>query len=175
METTKPTESAVPTGKPVITQFQHDWEVHHAGLAAMEAAKAQGMDPNTATALLDGATGLTVEGVRFPALGAGLVLALPQLGLLSAKSSLLQDAACQMAAMALALHDTPKFWRLVRGGKVEDLEEAVFDFMSRFTLTGLNKITTWINAEYARLQGEAAEKEVGKPEMASPAETLSGS
>ncbi len=151
------------TGKPEITKLQADWHVHVAAIHAQTAAAKSGCDPESATALLDaGAGGLTIAGVTFPPLGASLVLALPLFGKLISKSELLQQDGCEMAAMALGLYDTPAFWRLLRAGDITKLEEAVFDFMGRFTLGDLSRITAWINSEYKRLRGDAEEQQVEK-------------
>lgn len=161
------TSSSEHEGKPEISQMQANFEVHKAALSAMTQAKQAGFDPDSATALLDNAScGLSIEGVLFPPLGGGLVLALPALGLLINKSTLLKDDSCEMAAMALALHDTQAFWRIVRANDVTKLEEAVFEFMQRFSIGALKQITVWINTEYARLQGDAKAQGVGKLEAA---------
>ena len=156
--------------KPVISEVQANWHVHNTAIEAQTAARAQGCEPGAATALLDGAVGLIVEGVAFPSMGGGLVLALTRLNELTAKSTVLQDTSCEMAAIAYVLYDTKAFWRMARQADVTALEDAVFEFMQRFSLGALRQITGWINTEYARLRGDAEDKQVGKPEAAATPE-----
>jgi hypothetical protein len=155
-----------PADKPQISEINANWHVHEKCIEAQTEARNQGCEPGSATALLDGAVGLTVEGVNFPAMSGGLVLALTRLNELTSKSTVLQDTSSELAAIAYVLYDTKAFWRMARQADVAALEDAVFEFMSRFSLGALRQITGWINTEYARLRGDAEDKQVGKPEAA---------
>jgi len=148
-------------GRPIITQRQANWHVHVEGVKAHTAAESSGVDPDTATSLLN--AGTVISGIQFPPITAAYVLLLPFMEAAVQGDERMQSEAFQLMAMAFALAEPKRTWALLNDkSSPQAWPDAVFSFSSVFNMPELKRLGEWINSELRRMQDEAESQDLGK-------------
>lgn len=152
-------ETTPPAEKPVISELAANAAVHLAGQQAEQATLSQGISPEEADTLLDGAAGLTIKGVTFPPVHPAYLLMLGKIGKLAEKEPLLN--ACGGKLVSAFLVGNPKVAKaLIDSGDAATFAEAVHAFMEPFDIDDVKRIQRWIVKEFSRLN--SAEDEAPK-------------
>jgi hypothetical protein len=163
-KTMTPTPQTPPaTEKPTMSRKEANWQVHVAGMQASASTEATGIDPATASHLLDAATGLTVQNIAFPPITAGFLMMLPLIEGLRDKCQSMSQEGGQLAALAFCLGEPDAAWKMLR--QKDDgasFECAAFAYASQFTLSDLRTLAKWMTAQMAALNESGEDPAAGK-------------
>jgi hypothetical protein len=157
-----PTET-VPTEKPVITKKEANWQVHVAGLKAGKETEGAGIDPATASHLLDAAAGLTIAGVTFPPISAGFLMMLPLVEKLRTTCLSMSQEGGQLAALCFCLGQPDAAWQCLRQkDEGVSFEAASFAYANQFNLGELRTLAQWMTVQMAALNDAGEDPAPGK-------------
>jgi hypothetical protein len=161
------------TDKPEITRKEANWQVHVAGLQASAQTEVSGIDPATASHLLDAGTGLNLSGVTFPPIHSGFLMMLPLIESLRTTLVSLSQEGGQLAALAFCLGQPAAAWQTLRAkDNGASFEAASFDYAQQFTLRDLRQLAQWMTKQMAELNDAGEDPAPGKqPASESPPET----
>lgn len=157
-----PTSPAVASGKPTITELQAKELIFRAGVAAEQAAGAQGISHGDAATLLDAASGGTrIAGIVFPPIHAAFMLMLGRVEEFAKERANLGTDFGNMAALAFVLKNPALAWEMLQNDEAAKLfEDTVTTFAMKFTLADLKEISNWVAKEMHRFseKGETTGK-----------------
>lgn len=152
-----------PAEKPVIPRKEANWQIHVAGLQAGKQTEGAGIDPATATHLLDAGTGLQIGGVTFPPITAGFLMMLPLIESLRDKCISMSQEGGQLAALSFCLGEPDAAWQCLR--QADDgacFEAASFAYARQFNLGQLRKMAQWMTSQMASLNDAGEDAAPGK-------------
>lgn len=152
-----------PTEKPTITKKEANWQVHVAGLQAGKETESTGIDPATASHLLDAAAGLTIAGVSFPPISAGFLMMLPLVEKLRTTCLSMSQEGGQLAALCFCLGQPDAAWQCLRQkDEGVSFEAASFAYANQFTLAQLRTLAQWMTVQMAALNEAGEDPTPGK-------------
>jgi hypothetical protein len=153
----------IPPEKPVINRKEANWQVHVAGLNAGKETEGAGIDPATASHLLDAAVGLTIADVTFPPISAGFLMMLPLVEKLRTTCLSMSQEGGQLAALCFCLGQPDAAWHCLRQkDEGASFEGASFAYANQFNLAQLRTLAQWMTVQMAALNDAGEDPAPGK-------------